>query len=144
MPFLKETKTLPLKKNQGSLLEKKIASFFKKTVLLLKQRYVSSFIERGSRGYLGHLIGGALIISFVVVSVISIVGNFNYIYDIPYVFVMAGLIIYLILGFLENRFKQKIMTQLPIAIEIVLRGIKAGSSVEKNVCGGGKKKLMRL
>ncbi|MGI4851966.1 MAG: type II secretion system F family protein [Janthinobacterium lividum] len=129
-PLFEGDENFAFKKNQGSLLEKKIISFLKNRPSIEMALRLKLY-RAGITGYLGHLIGGALVVGFVIVLGISIIGDFNYTYNIPYALVMAVLIIYFILGFLENKFKHKIMTQLPLAIEIILRGIKAGSSVEK-------------
>lgn len=55
----------------------------------------------------------------------------------PWVFILPGslfctlLLLYFIFNFLENARRKKSIVQLSNAVEIILRGIKAGSSIEK-------------
>ena len=128
--FSEENEASAFKKNTESSIENQIARFLKnrpsiEVALRLK------LYRAGITGYLGYLAGGALFFSFVIVTIFSIVNDSSYVSDIFYVLIVTGLSIYFILNFLENRFKRKVMMQLPLAVEIVLRGIKSGSSVEK-------------
>lgn len=129
--FLIETEKFSVfKKTQESLLEKKITQYLRhrprtENAIRLK------LYRGGMEGHLGRLLGGMAVTSTIVVVIISNIGTFNHIYDIPLGITLTILLTYLTLNFLENRFRKKIIEQLPVAIDIILRGIKSGSSVEK-------------
>ena len=129
--FLVETENFSVfKKTQESLLEKKISQYLRhrpqtENAVRLK------LYRAGMSGHLGRLFIGMALTSTVLVMIISNVGTFNHGYDIPLGIILAISLTYLALNFLENRFRKKVTEQLPLAIDIILRGIKSGSSVEK-------------
>jgi tight adherence protein B len=129
--FLLETEKLSIfKKDQRSLLERKIAQYLRNRPRTENQIRLKLY-RAGMEGHLSRLFGATTLTSVTIVIAISIMGYSNYIYDILLSIVLAILLTYLVLNFLEQRFKSNIIQQLPLAIEIILRGIKSGSSVEK-------------
>lgn len=129
--FLLETENLSVfKKDSQSLLERKIVQYLRNRPHTENQLRLKLY-RAGMEGHLSHLFGAMILASLIIVTAISIIGYFNYIYDIPLSIILAILLTYFVLNFLEQRFKSKVIQQLPVAIEIILRGIKFGSSVEK-------------
>lgn len=68
---------------------------------------------------------------FAFFSIINVVAHLGFMYSILITLGAVVVFVYFVLNFLEKHRKRKILTQLSAAVEIILRGIKSGSSVEK-------------
>ncbi len=128
--FFESNENLAFKQDQQSLFERRIAKFLKNRPSIDAALRLKLY-RAGMTGHLSPLIAGTLLLSISLIFVFSYVSDLNYFYMILYIFGLPILFMYIVLNFFEKRFKNKIATQLPNAIDIVLRGIKSGSSVEK-------------
>ena len=118
------------KKRNQSMLEKKI-----NTYLRYRPRTENSIrLKLYRTGMEDHIVPLFLITSLLSLALgfpLLKTGNFSSLYAFPLGTALALILIYGVLNFLERRFKKKTLEQLPVAIDIILRGIKGGSSVEK-------------
>jgi tight adherence protein B len=129
--FLTETEKFSIfKKEEESLFEKKIAQYLRHRPLT--ENAIRLKLHRaGLTGHLGRLFGYMALLSTILAMVLLHIGTLNYIELTLSALISTIALSYLVINFLERRFKIKITEQLPVAIDIILRGIKSGSSVER-------------
>ena len=125
-----QTRHSIFRKRHPSLLEKQIMKYLKNKPKL-EDKIRLKIYRAGLEGGFGFL--------FLIITLLSLVLSLILKENLPFTYwdtflflVFINFLFFLIaILFLEKRYKSKINQQLPLAIEIILRGIRSGSSVER-------------